>query len=250
MGDPVIYCAGTTAAARYAAIALGERGFSVTYEPCSDAQYVLLDVPSLGQNDQLRGGMPLPELLERIPDKAILLGGNLDHPLLYEYRKIDLLKDETYLQENARITAYCALQVISEALAVTIEEAKILVIGWGRIGKILSSLLIRLGADVTIASGDARKIATLKALGAAAIDTGSIHPGEFTAIINTAPAHILSAEALKNCPSAAKIDLASVKGLGGTDVIWARGLPGIHAPESSGKLIARCVASRIKEALL
>ena len=35
-----------------------------------------------------------------------------------------------------------------------------------------------------------------------------------------------------------KIDLASEKGLGGEDVIWARGLPGIHAPESSGRLIA------------
>ena len=250
MEDPVIYCAGTTAAARYAAIALGERGFSVTYEPYSDAQYVLFDVPSLGQDDLLRGGMPLPELLERIPDKAILLGGNLNHPLLSKYRKIDLLKDETYLQENARITAYCALQIISEALAVTIEEAKILVIGWGRIGKILSSLLIRLGADVTIASSDARKIASLRALGTAAIDTGSIHPGEFTAIINTAPAHILSAEALKDCPSATKIDLASVKGLGGTDVVWARGLPGIHAPESSGKLIARCILSHIQEGSL
>ena len=68
MEDPVIYCAGTTAAARYAAIILGARGFSVTYEPCSDAQYVLLDIPSLGQDDLLRGGMPLQKLLERIPD--------------------------------------------------------------------------------------------------------------------------------------------------------------------------------------
>lgn len=247
MTGSIIYCAGTTAAVQYAAEILGEHGFQITYEPRSDAQYVLLDVPSLGQNNQLRSGRSLQELLDCIPKDAILLGGNLDHPLLSNYRKIDLLKEEAYLKENARITAYCALQIISEALAVTIEEAKILIIGWGRIGKTLSSLLMRLGADVTVASSDPRKIASLKEIGVRAIETRSICPQEFTAIVNTAPAAILSAEELKHYPLTIKIELASSKGLGGPDVIWARGLPGIHAPKSSGKLIARTISAHIKE---
>ena len=36
-------------------------------------------------------------------------------------------------------------------------------------------------------------------------------------------------------------DLASVKGIAGDNVIWARGLPGKDAPEESGTLIAKTV---------
>ena len=46
---------------------------------------------------------------------------------------------------------------------------------------------------------------------------------------------------------ALKIDLASRKGMGGKDVVWARGLPGNDTPESSGSLIARRVLSILKE---
>jgi hypothetical protein len=35
-----------------------------------------------------------------------------------------------------------------------------------------------------------------------------------------------------------KIELASKDGMEGDDIIIARGLPGIHLPESSGELIA------------
>ena len=37
------------------------------------------------------------------------------------------------------------------------------------------------------------------------------------------------------------IDLASKLGIEAEDVIWARGLPGKDAPETSGDLIARTV---------
>ena len=43
------------------------------------------------------------------------------------------------------------------------------------------------------------------------------------------------------------MDLASKKGIAGNDVIWARGLPGIHAPEESGALIARTILDLLKE---
>ena len=43
------------------------------------------------------------------------------------------------------------------------------------------------------------------------------------------------AHCLEDC---VKIDLASKPGIEDEDVIIARGLPGIHFPESSGKLIA------------
>lgn len=250
MDDSLIFCAGTTAAVRYAADILDKNGFHITYEPCSGTQFVLLDVPSLGPDNHLRSGECLQALLNVIPETATIIGGNLNNPLLSAYQKIDLLKDESYLIANARITAYCTLQIIGEALPVTFEEANILMIGWGRIGKALSSLLINLGANVTVASGSKNKTEELKALEINAVHIDNISANGYDAIINTAPAPILSAEALNSCPLTAKIDLASIKGLDAPDVIWARGLPGIHAPKSSGNLIARCIEAHIKETCL
>jgi hypothetical protein len=44
-----------------------------------------------------------------------------------------------------------------------------------------------------------------------------------------------------------KIDLASHRGIEGEDVIWARGLPGKDAPESSGKLIVKTAIRLIEK---
>ena len=46
------------------------------------------------------------------------------------------------------------------------------------------------------------------------------------------------------------IDLASVPGMPGDQVIPARGLPGKYAPESSGKLIAETILRYHKEGIL
>ena len=247
MERPAIFRAGSTPAAIFAAKELENKGYRTVCEPCSDIQYVLMDVPSLGQHDTLRSGESLQALLDSIPKDAVILGGGLDHPLLSGRKIIDILKEEQYLKENARITAYCALGIICQALDVTIEEASVLVIGWGRIGKVLSSLLSRLGADVTVASSDERKIASLNALGLKAVSTLSIQPKSYALIINTAPTPVLSTE---DHSDTVMIDLASSKGLAGPDVIWARGLPGIHAPKSSGRLIARTVMAHIKEEII
>jgi len=247
MDDLTFLCAGSTKAVRYAADILSEKGINIVFEPCDAVACVLLDVPSIGQDGKLRSGKDLRELVAAIPDTAVIIGGGLDHPLLEGRRKLDLLKKEGYLKENARITAYCALHIVGAALPVTLEDCPVLVVGWGRIGKVLTSLLVRLGAHVTVATRDIRSVASLAMLGIGAVLTDKLCPQKYRLIINTAPAPVLSKEALALCTDAVKIDLASVKGLAGDDVVWARGLPGLHAPESSGKLIARYVLNYLKE---
>ena len=49
------------------------------------------------------------------------------------------------------------------------------------------------------------------------------------------------------CRNCLKIELASLPGIAGDDVIPARGLPGIYVPESSGKLIADTLLHRLQE---
>ena len=79
------------------------------------------------------------------------------------------------------------------------------------------------------------------ALGCRAVDTAGMaeHLHKYRLILNTVPVKLLSGEQMAEChPDCVKIDLASKPGMEGESVIVARGLPGIHMPESSGRLIA------------
>ena len=92
--------------------------------------------------------------------------------------------------------------------------------------------------------------AILNALGYQTADITQLkNPGRYRLIFNTAPCPVLDQKQLEVCPRCIKIDLASIRGLGGEDVIWARGLPGVYTPESSGHLIAERFLKRYKEGL-
>ena len=233
-----IYCAGTTAAAKYAATELWDAGWDVTSQPSDDVQMLLLDVPSFGASGFLRDGGEIRTILERLPQDVIVCGGKLEHPAMNEYRKIDLLKNEDYLAENAYITAEAALDVALPYLQRTIRGCKVLILGWGRIGKCLGNLLKSMGAEVTVAARKASDRAMIRALGfnAENFPVGDEVLQSMDLIYNTVPYAVLDSAQIREC---IKIDLASKQGIAGDDVVIARGLPGIHFPESSGKLIAK-----------
>ena len=83
----------------------------------------------------------------------------------------------------------------------------------------------------------------IDALGYKSCTMEEIHTENYRLIINTVPAMVLP----KAPGTGLKIDLASVPGIGGKDVMPARGLPGLLAPESSGALIAQVITQWIKE---
>ena len=60
---------------------------------------------------------------------------------------------------------------------------------------------------------------------------------KYDIIINTAPAPTLSQQETRS--DSILIDLASVRGISGDRVVWARGLPNKDAPDASGILIAK-----------
>lgn len=241
-----IYCAGTTAAAEYAATELWEAGWNVTSQPGSDVQVLLLDVPSFGANGFLRGGGEIQNILEQLPRNIVVCGGKLGHPALDGYAKIDLLQDEDYLAENAYITAEAALDVALPYLQRTVRGCKVLILGWGRIGKCLAGLLKCMGADVTVAARKPADRAMLRALGfeAAEFPVSDEIVQSVELIYNTVPYEVLDSARAGDC---IKIDLASKQGIIGDDVVIARGLPGIHFPESSGKLIAKTLTRILRK---
>ena len=240
MRDMLIYPAGCTAACKYAVSFAAQAGIPLIDHPAPEVTHLLLDVPSFGTDGMLRDGRDIHAVLERLPADITVIGGNLAHPSLEKHQTMDLLHDEEYLARNAAITADCALRVAAPMLSVSFAQASPLIIGWGRIGKCLGQLLKAIGADVAIAARKERDRAAILSLGYQAVDISEIpnHLPRYRLIFNTVPELVLHKRELDLCRDCVKIDLASQSGLEGADIVWARGLPGIHAPESSGKLIA------------
>lgn len=213
---------------------LKENGISFSPVPSMEVTHLLLSTPAFAPDGTLKGSCDtLPSVLQALPEDITVLGGKLDTPLLQSYRVTDLLCDPLYLAENADITAHCALKLAAGKLPVTLKGCPVLVIGWGRIGKCLARLLKQLDAEVTVAARKPETRAMLRTLGYRDAPIGTDLSG-FRVIFNTADACVVP-HAPENCLN---IDLASVKGIYGENVIWARGLPGSLAPETGGKLIA------------
>ena len=243
MNDLTFYCAGSSRALYYAAAFLMEEG--AIFLPCPDhtVTHLLLPIPSFEADGSIKGGGDLTEILARLPKTVTVIGGNLKRPELAEYETLDLLEDPWYLARNASITAHCALELALAKLPITLEKCPVLIVGWGRIGKCLAKLLHGLGACVTVAARKESRRVMIDALGYRSCSMEDIRAEQYRLIINTVPAMVLPAAP----GTALKMDLASVPGIGGKDVMQARGLPGKLAPESSGTLIAQTITQWIKE---
>lgn len=252
MKQILIYPVGSTDAIVFAARFLEHAGLSLTDHPCPEVTHLLLDVPSFASDGALQGGGSLSGVLERLPAQVTVIGGKLTHPALSGHPVIDLLLDPAYLAKNAAITAFCALRIAGSLLPVVPPDTPTLVIGWGRIGKCLTKYLSALGCPVAIAARNPVDRAMAEALGHRALDIPQIPAilSETRLVFNTAPTPILNAQTLDRYRQCVKIDLASSPGLQGSNVVFARGLPGQYAPESSGRLIAETVLRHFKEGTL
>lgn len=235
MSKPLLYPVGKSDACRHAAQILQNQGIPIIRHPSPEITHMLLDIrPGEDRN--------LSYTLSMLPPSITIIGGNVQLP---DYRVWDFLKDDNYLSQNAAITAHCALKLATQNLQSTLSDTRILILGWGRIGKCLAKLLKDMGCPVCVY---ARKAADRSMLCALGYDVqSSCCPGGFDLVFNTVPAPILPEESHLSYPDLIKIDLASVPGILGSNVIVARGLPGKLAPVSSGKLIANTVLHYIKE---
>ena len=241
MKSTLLYPVGSTEAVRYAVSLLHKEGVTVIDHPAPEVTHLLLDVPAFLPDGTLRSGTRIQHHLERLPPETIVIGGNLKHPELSEHRTVDFLTDDIYLYQNAAITARCALKVAAPLLKTTLADTSVLVIGWGRIGKHLTRLLLSLGASVNVAVRSRQDQALLQSLGCRVIDYGA-PPPKCTLVFNTVPSpYPIQPE------GCIKIELASQPGLTGKGIVTAQGLPGIHAPESSGALIAKTFLRLCKE---
>lgn len=196
------------------------------------------------------------------PD-TFILGGKLSDSFLQklEARKLpyaDYLKREELAVLNAVPTAEGAVQIAMEELATTIFGLNVLVIGYGRISKVLSRMLQSLGANVTVSARKFSDLAWIEAGGYTPAHTLRLdeYLRDSQLIVNTVPAAILNEELLSKVPkSCLLIDLASKPGgidfttanRLGLKAIWALSLPGKVAPISAGKIIYNTIQNIASE---
>lgn len=233
MSNDLICCICRNEAMRFAERYLITLGLPVTEKPAADVSHLLLPVPAFPSGDQY-----LPHILSDLPENVTISGGNLYSPLLAGYRTVDFLQDPYYLAHNAAITAECTLKMIRNELS-DLADIPILILGWGRIGKCLGSILTKEGAAVTIAARKDSDLAMIRALGCRSIPIDSIQEEcpRYRIVLNTVPEMILPTPRFsQDCLA---LDLASVSGMTGANVQPARGLPGKMMPAESGKLIAK-----------
>ena len=236
MKNHLFYCPVRNSALDYAAKVL-----PVLPAPNDRVTHLLLPIPSFSADGAIKGGGDLKAILSALPQDITIIGGNLHHPALTGYKTVDLLQDAIYVSENADITARCALRLLMSCLPCTLKSCPVLIIGWGRIGKCLARLLRENDAAVTVYARKETDRAMLAALGYGTQEVPNA--AGFRAVINTAPAAVLP-----HCSTGVfKMELSSVMGIAGEDVLWARGLPAIYAPESSGKLIADTIIRLLKK---
>ena len=160
--------------------------------------------------------------------------------------------------ENSVPTAEGAIKIAIEETPFSLHGSKCLVLGYGRVGKILARMLQGIGANVWV---EARKYADLAMIEGHGYEPLSLNEvknyiDEFDVIFNTDPSLILDETMLRGVRSDTLIiDLASKPGgvdfnaakLMGIRVIWALSLPGKISPVTSGMIIKDTIMNIINE---
>lgn len=238
---------------------------SGTLEAASAADVVILPLPlcrGTGVLNCEETPLPTADLFRRFHPGQLLLAGQVQPAQRQEAEEHGLTLEDYFRREeltvaNAAVTAEGAIQTAMDHLDRTLLGLHVLVLGFGRIGKLLSHRLHGLGAYVTATARKPGDLAWIRAFGFPALPTGALdgHLADFSVVFNTVPSRVLDEPLLsqlhKDCLC---IDLASVQGIDaaaaaelGIRTLWARSLPGRLAPRTAAAVIRDAVYYILEE---
>ena len=161
---------------------------------------------------------------------------------------IDIMKRDDLAILNTIATAEGTIEVAIKNTDKILQGSRVLILGFGRVGKIVANKFSKMSAIVTCAARKVSDLAWIKAYGYNSLNINDMlyDLKEFDIIINTVPQTILRERELKHIDAEALIiDLASSPGgidgkiakSMGLNFIWALALPGRIEPSSSAKFI-------------
>ena len=170
----------------------------------------------------------------------------------------DYFRREELTVANAAATAEAAIQIAMERLERTLLGMECLVLGFGRIGKLLSYRLAGLGARVTATARKPADLAWIRAFGFRAEETMKLDDdalASYGVVFNTIPHLILDEKLLSRLSGECLcVDLASKQGIDPEAAerlklpyVWARSLPGRFVPCTAAEVIRDAVYHILSE---
>lgn len=249
-----------------------ERGAGMKCEPsmagADRADCVILPLPAAGADGKLNAPLSadshdLEEVLDLLRPGQLVCAGMVGEGLRRMTKERGLLLQDYFAREelavlNAIPTAEGAIQIAMEELPITLHDARVLVVGFGRLGRALAPRLRSLGARVWVSARryEQRAAAECMGLGSEGVDHLPDWLCSYDLVFNTVPAPVLGVEELAALKEGALvIDLASRPGgvdmeaaaALGVRVVWALSLPGKVAPVTSGRYIKDTVYHIMEE---
>lgn len=241
------------------------------FDSIHDAQnlnYVILPLPAT--KDKITVFAPfydkeiyLDDIYSNINKNCHILCGMADDSIKNSVQKYNLeitdyFTDEALTVLNCIPTVEGAINIAIEHTKSTIFGSDCLVLGYGRVGKVLAKTLSSLGANTFVEARKNSDLAWIKAFGYEGIRLDKLESSidKFDIIFNTIPHTVLDKNLLSKLKNDALIiDLASYPY--GADInfcrdnkikyIVASSLPGKVAPHFAGKIIANTINNIIYE---
>lgn len=203
------------------------------------------------------------EILNQTPMHCIIYSGTTNDFLTQlaeenQRKLVTLFARDDLAIYNSIPTAEGTLKIAIDETDTTIHGAKILVLGFGRVGFTVARLFKNVGAHVHVAARKSTDIARITELGLQPIRLNEVDQQiqDMDICINTIPHLILNKELLDQVSKETLIiDITSAPG--GTDFAYAEkvgiktvhglGLPGKTAPKTAGKVIGRIINELLEE---
>lgn len=205
----------------------------------------------------------IKDIFKTMTKNQLFIAGRISEKILhaasvYSVYSVDLLEREEMAVLNAIPTAEGAIQIAMEEMPITLHNSSALILGFGRIGKILAKMLCGLGCNVYVEARKYSDLAWIKGYGYNPVHINEIenYIERMDVIFNTIPHVVLDINMLRKVRKESLIvDLASKPG--GVDfekakemglkTIWALSLPGKVAPVTAAEFIKDTVYNIINE---
>ena len=208
-----------------------------------------------------RNNIRIDEITKYIENKTFI-AGNISNKFYEQIENknnvkvFDIMNSEEFAILNTISTAEGALKIAIEETNFTIHSSNVLILGFGKIGKVLAKILNAMGAKVFCEARKKEDLAWIETYGYEKVPLNELdkYLGKFDIVFNTIPNIVLDIAKLKLLKKEVLIiDLASKPG--GVDreaannlnlkTIWALALPGKIAPKSAAQIIKKTIENEL-----
>lgn len=236
--------------------AIGEADVIVGPTPCSTDNETI-NTPFHSQKIFIK------DIFKKMNKSQLFIAGRITDKIaqladVYNIYSVDLLEREEMAVLNAIPTAEGAIQIAMEEMPITLHGSNALILGFGRIGKILAKMLHGIGSNVYVEARKYSDLAWIESYGYKPVFITELESyiDRANVIFNTIPSIVLDENLLRKVnKDCLLIDLASKPGgidfekakEMGLKTIWALSLPGKVAPVTAAKFIKDTISNIIDE---